>query len=56
MENVQRKRRKQKLWKQKFPKSNKKQLKATPADWNKWKTEFGGSKTKYILKKKQKNS
>jgi hypothetical protein len=26
-------------------------LKATPADWNKWKTEFQGSKTKHIFKK-----
>jgi hypothetical protein len=30
-----------------FLKSNKKiQLKATPADWNKWKTEFNSVKTK----------
>jgi hypothetical protein len=28
-------------------------LKVTPAEWNKWKTEFQGSKTKQIVKKKK---
>jgi hypothetical protein len=27
-------------------------LKTTPTAWNKWKTEFQGSKTKQTLKKK----
>jgi hypothetical protein len=38
---------KQKPWEHNFLKSNKKiQLKATPADWSKWKIEFQGLKTK----------